>query len=146
MNTWKSIYLKVLIAVACIITMLLSLLGNGLVITVILRYKRLKNVTNYILLSLFSLCLYWSCCRPWLKMCWTHGYFLSCFVNFIMPSMLHAVRLVFYVSDFQGFYNFWSWENFNIRKSKINKKLHNIFNESNGTLRTLTEPAPILTL
>ena len=32
--------------------MLLSLLGNGLVITVILRYKRLKNATNYILLSL----------------------------------------------------------------------------------------------
>jgi hypothetical protein len=46
------IFIQILIGVACIITMLLSLLGNGLVITVILRYKRLKNATNYVLLSL----------------------------------------------------------------------------------------------
>lgn len=32
--------------------MMMSLFGNGLVISVILRYKRLKNSTNYILLSL----------------------------------------------------------------------------------------------
>jgi hypothetical protein len=43
---------QVLIGISCSIVILLSLLGNLLVVTVILRFKRLKNATNYILLSL----------------------------------------------------------------------------------------------
>lgn len=42
----------VLIAIACFLILTLALLGNTLVIFVILRFKRLKNPTNYILLSL----------------------------------------------------------------------------------------------
>jgi hypothetical protein len=45
-------FLRFLIGFACSIVILLSLLGNMLVVTVILRFKRLKNATNYILLSL----------------------------------------------------------------------------------------------
>jgi 5-hydroxytryptamine receptor 7 len=48
----NNIYIKVLIGIACVVTVLLSLLGNTLVIIVISRYKRLKNATNYVLLSL----------------------------------------------------------------------------------------------
>ena len=43
---------KAVIAILCIIVCILSLVGNALVISVIIRYKRLKNATNYILLSL----------------------------------------------------------------------------------------------
>ena len=39
-------------AVICGLVIILSLLGNSLVIFIILRYKRLQNATNYILLSL----------------------------------------------------------------------------------------------
>jgi hypothetical protein len=41
-----------LTAFACGLVILLSLLGNTLVVFVILRYKRLQNATNFILLSL----------------------------------------------------------------------------------------------
>lgn len=47
-----SIFLRVLIAIACFLVILLSFLGNTLVVYVILHFKRLKNPTNYILLSL----------------------------------------------------------------------------------------------
>lgn len=43
---------EIVIALLCIIVFILSLIGNFLVISVIIRYKRLKNATNYILLSL----------------------------------------------------------------------------------------------
>jgi hypothetical protein len=43
---------KCIIAILCIIVFILSVVGNALVISVIIRYKRLKNATNYILLSL----------------------------------------------------------------------------------------------
>ena len=43
---------KILIGFACLIVILLAVVGNLLVVTVILRFKRLKNATNYILLSL----------------------------------------------------------------------------------------------
>ena len=48
----RSLTIKILIGVVCFIVIMLSLMGNSLVVTVILRYKRLKNATNYILLSL----------------------------------------------------------------------------------------------
>lgn len=43
---------KFLIALACVIVIMLSLFGNALTVSVISRYKKLKNATNYILLSL----------------------------------------------------------------------------------------------
>jgi len=43
---------EIVIAILCLIVFLLSVIGNFLVISVIIRYKRLKNATNYILLSL----------------------------------------------------------------------------------------------
>lgn len=43
---------EILIAILCSIVFILSLIGNALMISVIIRYKRLKNATNYILLSL----------------------------------------------------------------------------------------------
>ena len=51
-NDTFSIIIKIFIAIVCVIVILLSLLGNALVVSVILRFKRLKNATNYILLSL----------------------------------------------------------------------------------------------
>lgn len=48
----NSTFVRVLIGLGCTIVILLSLLGNLLVVTVICRFKRLKNATNYILLSL----------------------------------------------------------------------------------------------
>ncbi len=42
----------IIIAIACAVVIALSLFGNALVVTVILRDKRLQNATNYILLSL----------------------------------------------------------------------------------------------
>ena len=47
-----SVFMRVLIALACLLVLLLSFLGNTLVVYVILHFKRLKNPTNYILLSL----------------------------------------------------------------------------------------------
>lgn len=41
-----------IIACLCLCVFLLSTIGNILVISVIIRYKRLQNATNYILLSL----------------------------------------------------------------------------------------------
>ena len=41
-----------LTAIICSLIIIMSLLGNTLVVFVILRYKRLQNATNYILLSL----------------------------------------------------------------------------------------------
>jgi len=46
------LFVKTLIAIACALVILLCLAGNALVVWVILRFKRLKNATNYILLSL----------------------------------------------------------------------------------------------
>jgi hypothetical protein len=43
---------RVMIAIVCFIVITLSLIGNSLVVTVIIKFKRLKNTTNYILLSL----------------------------------------------------------------------------------------------
>ena len=43
---------RAFIAFACFLVILLSFLGNSLVVYVILHFKRLKNPTNYILLSL----------------------------------------------------------------------------------------------
>lgn len=43
---------KILIGTACVVVILLTLIGNTLVVSVIIRFKRLKNATNYILLSL----------------------------------------------------------------------------------------------
>ncbi|CAF0711474.1 unnamed protein product [Brachionus calyciflorus] len=43
---------QILIGIACIIVICLTLIGNTLVVSVIIRFKRLKNATNYILLSL----------------------------------------------------------------------------------------------
>jgi hypothetical protein len=53
-NTKKfyPLYMKILIGIACSIVVILCLAGNALVVSVILRFKRLKNATNYILLSL----------------------------------------------------------------------------------------------
>jgi hypothetical protein len=43
---------SIVVGTLCLCCFLLSLVGNLLVISVIIRYKRLKNATNYILLSL----------------------------------------------------------------------------------------------
>lgn len=43
---------KILVGIACVIVIFLTLIGNTLVVSVIIRFKRLKNATNYILLSL----------------------------------------------------------------------------------------------
>ncbi len=42
----------ILIGILCVVCFVLSVIGNFLVISVIIQYKRLKNATNYILLSL----------------------------------------------------------------------------------------------
>jgi hypothetical protein len=51
-NEEASVFVRFLIALACLLVILLSFLGNTLVVYVILHFKRLKNPTNYILLSL----------------------------------------------------------------------------------------------
>lgn len=51
-STTGSSIIAVLTAIICGLVIILSLLGNTLVVFVILRYKRLQNATNFILLSL----------------------------------------------------------------------------------------------
>ena len=48
----KSLPTQLLVALLCAFCVLFSFAGNSLVVSVIIQYKRLKNPTNYILLSL----------------------------------------------------------------------------------------------